>query len=219
MMTPISRHVILAAVIIVLFLSGPVSAAQSLVSESFTPNPPLVAGSSQHAVIQYAIASGTTFPKNHELQMQTDLQHAQWTLQVILDGNNAARQTVSGSTAFLSGELLSYSVNHDVRFTVTIDGAVPAAASGTVTVLDLVEIDNTGSIVPGSESVISQPVAGAGSPGAVTSPAVPTLTPPLVTTTPSAKSPGFSFVPCCAGIGLALCLCRLRRRHYLREIS
>lgn len=217
MMIPVQR--IFPVVAALLILSVPASAAQTLVSESFTPNPPFVTGGSQHAVIQYAIASGTTFPKNHEIQMQTDLQHAQWTIQVILDGNNAARQTASGSAAFLSGELLSYSVNHDVQFTVTIDGTVPATATGMVTVLQIVEIDNSGSIVPGSESVISQPVAGAGTPGVMTSPAVPTLTPLLVTTTPAAKSPGFSVMLCIAGILLASCLIGLRCRHGMAQIS
>jgi len=210
-MIPFSRTLLLAGALILL-VSSPACATQILTSESFTPNPPFVAGSSQHAVIQYAIASGTTFPKDHELQMQTSLEKAQWTIQVIVDGNNAARQTASGSAIFLSGELLSYSVNHDVGFTVTIDGTVPTAGS-TVTVLDLVEIDNTNNIVPGSESVISQPVGSGSVPAVMTSsPAVPTLTPPLVTTTPAAHSPGFSAAPGMAACGLAVCLILWRRR-------
>lgn len=210
-MTP-HLHYLFLAVVAMLCLVPAVSATQSLVSESFTPNPPLAPGGSQHAVIQYAITSGTTFPKDHELQMQTDLQNARWNIQVILDGNNAAQQTVSGSAAFLSGELLSYSVNHDVRFTVTIDGTVPATATGMVTVLQLVEIDNSGYVVPGSESTISQPVAGAGTTGVTTAPAVPTLTPPLVTTTQATKSSGFSVVLCIAGVGLVHCFRYMRYR-------
>lgn len=211
-MIPIPRILCLVAAIILL-LAVPASATQYLVSESFQPNPPLIPGGSQHAAIQYAIASGTTFPKNHELQMQTDLKDARWNIQVILDGNNAAQQTVSGSAAFLSGELLSYSVNRDVRFTVTIDGTVPVPAAGTVTVLRLVEIDNSGSIVPGSESIVSQPAGGtAGTVAGTTVPVVPTLTQPPVATSAAAKGPGFSFVSGIAGIGLALGLCCLRLR-------
>ncbi len=211
-MTPLFRYLPLA-VAVFLCLIPAVSATQSLVSESFTPNPPLAPGGSQHAVIQYAITSGTAFPKDHELQMQTGLQNARWNIQVILDGNNAAQQTVSGSAAFLSGELLSYSVNHDVRFTVTIDGTVPATATGAVTVLQLVEIDNSGHVVPGSESIISQPVAGTGITGIATAPAAPTLTPPLVTTTPAVKSSGFSVFLCIAGAGLVYCLRHMRYRR------
>lgn len=215
-MIKISRILCLMAAALLL-LAVPAAATQYLVSESFTPNPPLIPGGSQHAIIQYAIASGTSFPKNHELQMQTDLANARWNIQVILDGNNAAQQTASGSAAFLSGEILSYSVNHDVRFTVTIDGTVPSTAAGTVTILQLVEIDNSGTIVPGSQSIVSQPVEGAGTPGFTMAPAVPTLTQPVVAATSAAKSPGFSSVLGIAGIGLAFCLCCLRRRCRMPE--
>jgi hypothetical protein len=182
-----------------------------MASESFTPNPPLVPGGQQQLVAAFAIPSGTTFPKNHELQMQTDLTNAQWNIQVVLDGNNAAQQSASGSAAFINGEILSYSVNHDVLFTVTITGKVPASQSGTVTVLQLVEIDNTGSIVPGSEIAIVQPVAGATA-TVTAGTALPTLTPPLVTTSIPAQSPGFSSGVCFAGASLALCLFLWRRK-------
>jgi hypothetical protein len=145
----------------------------------------------QQVAATFVIPSGTTFPKDHELQLQTQLADAQWVIQVVVDGNNAARRTASGSAAFISGQLLSYSVNRDVGFTVTINGKVPASATGSVMVLELVEIDNTNNIVPGSEIAISQPVAGTGSAPAVTT--VPTMTPQLVSTAPPVtKTPGFS---------------------------
>lgn len=195
---------------LLLFLALPAAASPVLTSDSFNPGSPLVAGQ-QHVVASYVIPSGTTFPRNHELQMQTDLVDAQWTIQVIVDGNNAARQTASGSAAFVNGGILSYPANHDVGFTVTIDGIVPASATGTVTVLQLVEIDNTGNSVPGSQSVITQPVSGASITSVQT--AVPSLTPPLVTTTPPVmKSPGSA-----AGIGITGCclagLVWMRRRQ------
>ncbi|MFA6332702.1 MAG: hypothetical protein WCX22_07120 [Methanoregula sp.] len=204
-MNPMNR-LLLCGCILLLLVVLPASASLTLVSQSFTPNPPLVPGGQQQVVSTFAIPSGTSFPKTHNLQMQTGLENARWNIQVILDGNNAAQQTVSGSTAFINGEILSYSINHDVSFTVTITGTVPASATGTVTVLDLVEIDNTGGIVPGSEIVISQPVAGTTVAPVQTT--APTLTPPPVTTTspPVTKSPGFSLtitlIGCCVA-GLA----------------
>jgi len=202
---------LLCGCLLLLFIVLPAAASPILASESFTPNPPLVSGGQQQIMAAFAIPSGTTFPKNHEIQMQTDLTNALWNIQVILDGNNAAQQSVSGSAAFINGEILSYSVNHDVQFTVTINGKVPASQSGTVTVLQLVEIDNTGSIVPGSEIDIVQPVAGVTTPITV-EPTMPTLTPPVVTTAPPARSPGFSSVLCLAGASLALGLLLWRRR-------
>lgn len=143
-----------------LLLAGPVAAIAALTGESFCPNPPLVQGGSQHVNAQfYVIPSGsTTFNRGHVIQMQTTLQNAQWVIQVIVDGKNAARQTASGSAVFLNGALLSYPTNHDVSFTVTIDGIVPAAPDGQVLVLQADEIDNTGGVVPGSTISIVQPV-------------------------------------------------------------
>ena len=209
-MSPTWRS-LLCACILLLFLVLPAAASPLLASESFTPNPPLVPGDSSRLVATFVIPSGTTFPRSHNLQLQTDLVDARWTIQVTLNGNNAARQTASGSSAFINGEIISYSVNNDVAFTVTVTGTVPGTATGTVTVLDLVEIDNTGSIVPGSEIVISEPVAGTNS--ATGDTAVPTLTPPPVTTLPPVtRSPGFAAVLGVAGTCIAG-LVWLRRRQ------
>ena len=105
-----------------------VSATVVLSSDSFTPNPPLVPGTQQHVVATYAIipSGSTTFAKGHSLQMVTDLSAAKWSIQVTLDGRNAAQQSASGDAAFVNGELLSYSTNHDVGMIVTIDGHGPA---------------------------------------------------------------------------------------------
>ena len=209
-MNPMTRFLICGGVLLLL-IALPAAASPILASESFTPNPPLVPGGQQQVVSTFAIPSGTTFPRDHELQLQTQLENAKWDIQVIVDGHNAARQTASGSAAFINGMVLSYSVNHDVRFTVTINGNVPASSTGSVTVLDLVEIDNSNNIVPGSEIVISQPVAGTAVAPADTS--VPARTPQMVTTSPAVtKSPGFS-----AAIGILSCclagLAGMRRRQ------
>lgn len=209
-MNSLSRSLICGALLLLVAVL-PVAASPQLASESFIPNPPLVPGGEQQAVASLAIPSGTTFPKDHELQMTTQLENAKWNIQVIVDGHNSAQQTASGSAAFINGMILSYSVNHDVRFTVTVSGTVPSSASGTVTVIDLIEIDNNNTIVPGSEIVISQPVAGSPAVPAVTT--VPTLTPPAVTTAPApTKSPGFTLaagILACSLAGLAW----MRRRQ------
>jgi hypothetical protein len=209
-MTPMTRLLLCGGLLLLLAVL-PAAASPVLASESFVPNPPLVPGGQEQAVATFAIPSGTTFPKTHSLQLQTDLADAQWTIQVILDGNNAARQTASGSAAFINGEILSYSVNHDVQFTVTIKGNVPASATGTLTVLRMIEIDNTGGVVPGSEIDIVQPVAGTTPAQSLTN--VPTLTPPVITATPAtAKSPGFIGVLAILGCCLAGAV-RMRSRE------
>jgi hypothetical protein len=181
----------LLAVLCILIVS-PAAATLVLSDVAFTPNAPLTPGGQQQVVATYAIipSGSATFARGHSLQMQTNLTRAQWTVQVTLDGRDAARQTASGSAAFVNGELLSYSTDHDVGIVVTIDGTVPANASGSLMVLRVEELDNGGNLVPGSVLLVRQPVAGPASP-AIT-PVIPTLTPPLVTTPLPTRSPGFA---------------------------
>jgi len=212
---------ILCCGLLVLLLAGPAAAAQILTGTSLAPVPPLVPGGQQQLVAAYAIVSGTTFPKDHEIQMQTGLADARWTLQVILDGNNAARQTAAGNAAFLNGPLLAYPVNRDVSFTVTVSGIVPPGASGQLTLLQLEEIDNTGNIVPGSLSTVSEPVEGIGTSGVqslVQTPSTMTSPPPPRSPAPAlpapTRSPGFSAaaaLPALVAAGLVLLRSRKAR--------
>ena len=180
-------------VVLCLLLISPAAATLVLSNVAFTPDAPLVPGGQQKVVATYAIipSGSTTFARGHSLQMQTNLSRALWTVQVTLDGRDAARQTASGSAAFVNGEFLSYSTDHDVGIVVTIDGEVPADASRSLPVLTIKELDNGGNVVPGSVLAVSQPVAGSATPAATTS-AMPTLTPPLVTTPLPTRSPGFA---------------------------
>lgn len=188
------------ALIALIALAPAVSGTLVLSNVAFTPDAPLVAGSQQQVVAQYAVipSGSTTFARGHELQMQTGLADAKWSIQVTLDGRNAAYQTASGNAAFVNGELLSYSTNHDVGMIVKIDGVVPPDATTPLMVLQIDEIDNGGNIVPGSTLTISQPVAG---PVPVATP-VPTLTPPVVPPTTAPRAPGFfwavALAACCA---------------------
>jgi hypothetical protein len=181
--------------VIVLVLIAPVSASLVLSTVSFIPDAPLVPGGTQQATATYAIipAGSTTFARGHSLQLQTNLTGAAWSIQVTLDGRNAARQTASGSAAFVNGEILAYPTTRDVGLIVTIDGTVPPDAAGSVVVLTAKELDNGGNAVPGSELTISQPVAGSTISPATTP--LPTLTPPVVTTIPPKGSPGFAAPP------------------------
>ena len=191
---PTARYPLRIPVLVVLCLIilSPATATLVLSNVAFTPNAPLTPGGQQQVAATYVIipSGSSTFARGHSLQMQTDLTRAQWIVQVTLDDRNAARQTASGSAAFVNGELLSYSTDHDVGIVVTIDGSVPANASGSLGVLHVEELDNGGNVVPGSVLVVSQPVAGSASPAATS--AMPTLTPPLVTTTLPTRSPGFA---------------------------
>ena len=189
-------------VLVILLLFVPPAIAGLVPSGvSFTPDAPLVPGGQQHVVATYAVIP--PFSRGHSLQIQTDLTRAQWIIQVTLDGRDAARQTASGSVAFVNGALLSYSTDHDVGIVVTVDGTVPPEASGALMALQAEELDNAGNVIPVSVYAVSQPVAGPASPAATS--VVPTLTPPPVTTTVPKAAPGFA-MPAVVSIFIAAVL-------------
>lgn len=159
-----NRGLILSSLAIFLILLQviPATAIMILTGVSLAPNPPLLIGGQQHVTARYYVgpSGATTFIPGHQLQMQTELVNAQWNIQILVDGRNAARQSGTGATVFVNGALLSYSTNQDVSLDVTIDGVVPQTQANQVTVLLVKEIDNSGGVVPDSAILISQPLEG-----------------------------------------------------------
>ncbi|MDO9324374.1 MAG: hypothetical protein Q7T80_05370 [Methanoregula sp.] len=180
--------------IALLLMVTPTAATYVLTGVSYVPNPPLVIGGQQQVTAMYYIgpSGSTTFIRGHELQMQTALTNARWNIQVIQNGRNAAQQSVSGSAAFVNGEILSYPNSNDITLSVTVDGAVPQSPGEQVMLLQVEEIDNSNNIVPGSIITISQPVAG--QPVTAAPAVLPTLTPTVLPPLPTpTKSSGFLF--------------------------
>ena len=192
----------LAAFVLII---SPVAATLALSDVSFTPNPPMVPAQPQQVSAKiWVIPSGaTTFASGHEIQLQTTLANAQWDIQIIVDGVPAAHQTAQGNAAFINGALLSYQTNRDVSIVVNVAGTVPANTGSSLMVMQIQELDNNGSIVPGSVITIIQPTT-----VSTTTPIIPTI--PVVTpikttlslTSSPTRAPGFSFL---GGIG-ALCI-------------
>lgn len=197
--------IISSVLIVFLIMVIPATATYTLSYVSYTPNPPVVIGGQQNLTAMYYVgpSGATTFVKGHELQMQTDLANAQWNIQVILNGRNAAQQSASGHAAFVNGALLSYSTNNDVSLSVTIDGVVPQTQSDQVMLLQVEEIDNSGNVVSGSVITLSQPVAGL--PATAEETTLPTRTPTIVPPSPT-KSSGFLLTAGILAFGLAFLL-------------
>jgi len=191
------------AIVVILLQAIPATAITTLNGVSCTPNPPLLIGKQQHVTARYYVSpsGATTFIPGHQLQMQTELVNAQWNIQVLVDGRNAARQSGSGATVFVNGALLSYSTNQDVSLAVTIDGIVPQTQANQVMVLLVKEIDNSGGMVPDSMIVISQPVEG--EPATSTKAVLPAPSPAIILPSPS-KSNGFPVTTGIFAIGLVL---------------
>jgi hypothetical protein len=178
-------------VVVILLQITPASAIMTLTNVSYVPDPPLLINRQQHVTAHYYVgpSGATTFIPGHQLQMQTELVNAQWNIQILVDGRNAARQSALGSTVFVNGALLSYSTNQDVSLDVTIDGLVPQEQATQVMVLLVKEIDNSGSVVPGSSILISQPVAG--QPATSSQTVLSTPAPAFILPSPT-KSTGFT---------------------------
>ncbi len=196
-MKPKPIHTVLLLAISVGLLFVPAGAKIMLTDTTLQPAAvPLMPLAPQKVVAKVAIipSGATTFPQGHSLQMRTSLSGAAWNTQVLVDGIAAAQQSASGDAAFVNGYLLSYGTNHDVSLSVAVTGAVPATPGPEVLLLKIDEIDNTGSVVPGSTITIRQPVAVA--------PVIPssTLSGPAIT--PAQAGAGTGPAPTQAGGGL-----------------
>jgi hypothetical protein len=226
----------LCGIAVLLLTAPPVAAASfSLSNVTYLPAPPLVPGGQQHVDAQFdllpsatcfmysanicsSFSPGTcpfyflgpcTFYPGHELQLQTALLGARWTIQVVVDGHNSAMQTARGSAAFINSFLISYSSYHDVSLIITIDGTVPQGSGSQVMVLKIDEIDENNTIVPGNSVILIQPIAGMAA-TAVPTP-LPTLSLALIPTSESkTQLPGFSCLAALAGVGLGMLFLRGR---------
>ena len=204
----------LAAFVLII---SPVAATLALSDVAFTPNPPMVPAQPQQVSAKiWVIPSGaTTFASGHEIQLQTTLTNAQWNIQVIVDGIPAAHQTAQGNAAFINGALLAYSTDRDVSIVVNVAGTVPANAGSSLMVMQIQELDNNGSVVPGSVITIIQPTTVSTATPVI--PTIPVVTPIKTTLplTPSpTRAPGFSLF---GGISALCIVAVVTTGYYSRE--
>ena len=199
-----------------IFIISPVAATFALSDVSLSPKPPMVPAQPQQVSAKiWIIPSGaTTFASGHAIQLQTGLANAQWNIQVVVDRIPAAHQTAQGSTTFINGALISYQTTRDVALVINVSGTVPASAGSSLMVMQSEEIDNNGSIVPGSVITITQPTTV--TPGTLVTPTVPPNTPTKTTQPPSSptRAPGFSLF---GGIGALCIVAVVTAGYYSRE--
>ncbi len=100
----------------------------------------------------------TTFNSGHSIQITTGLLSPVWDVQVLVNGNPAAKIPDQGNAVFINGYLLSYPENQDVSVLVRLTGTVPASSGQDIVLLQAEEIDNSGNIVPGSTRTVTEPV-------------------------------------------------------------
>jgi hypothetical protein len=136
------------------------------------------------ATVQIIPQGPTTYIEGYTLVLSTGLDRAVWSVIVLVDGRSAAVFEKSGETVFVDGYLLSYPTSRDVAVSVSVDGYAPSGNPGSpFTVLQIVELNNQGQLVSGSEETVSRRLAS--SPITPPTSIVPTKSPVLET---SAKS-------------------------------
>jgi hypothetical protein len=150
------------AVILVIFaLIMPVSATFQIQQSELNPSKtPLQPGEQQSvtAIIAIIPQGTTTFIEGNQLQLTTGLVNPQWDVQVMVNGIPAAAIPAKGNTVFINGFLLSYPTNDDVSVSGSVTGIVPAGVSS-VNLLQVLQLNNAGQIIPGAVQSISEPVA------------------------------------------------------------
>lgn len=190
-----------AVILVIFLLIIPVSATfqvqQSAINPSTTPLQP---GEKQSvtAVIAIIPQGATTFIEGNQLQLTTGLVDPQWDVQVMVNGRAAAVIPVRGNTAFINGFLLSYPTSDDVSVSASVTGIVPAGVSS-VNLLQVLQLNNAGQVIPGAVQAISEPVATPATPVLTATP-LPATPPATMVPLPPTRAPGFSPVILISGL-------------------
>lgn len=212
-----ARHGICVLVALLAFAAIVLPASATLILSAPTLNPstiPLSPGSYQsvNATLTLIPSGDTTFNSQHSVQITTDLNQPVWYVQVFKNGIGAAVIPTLGNAVFINGYLLSYPSNNDVSVAIGVSGITPSTPGANVTLLQVEEIDNTNTVVPGSVSTVTEPVAGTVATSSASLPAN-TPQPASVPATATRQSPGFSslFGMTALCIGGIILIMRLKR--------
>jgi hypothetical protein len=104
------------------------------------------------ATVEIIPSGSMTFASGHTLVFSTDMKNARWDIRVMVDGIQGAVIGKNTDHLFVNGYLLSYPTDRDVSVSVHLEGAAPENAERMpFSLLRVVELNNQGMIVGGSE--------------------------------------------------------------------
>ncbi len=185
--------------IFLIFLLYGISAASAtlyLTESSVSPNAPQIFSDTPAQVsgtITIVPSGSTTFSRDNRIQMSTPLDQAMWTAVVIVNGHQAAQFEQPGPYLFINGYLLSYPSTSSVSIDFRVNGSAPRVnAPQQSPFLTIVELNNQGTVVPGSTLKVIQTVIPVNTtlPTTIISPSPSTAMTTTVQTTPTSL-PGF----------------------------
>jgi hypothetical protein len=98
--------------------------------------------------VDFTASGDETFPSGDELQMSTDLDSAQWTYSLVLDGVDAVQPATSGRVLTVSGWVLSYPSSIEEALKITLQGKAPVVAQTTnKTMIRVAEYDSHSNLI------------------------------------------------------------------------
>jgi hypothetical protein len=116
-------------------------------SGSMTANTPVIVTFK----IQISGAGDETFASDDELQLSTDLEKAQWSYSLVLDGIDMPQPDNSGRVLSVSGWVLSYPSEKEESLQVTLQGISPTVSTTTEkSMIKITEYDGHGNPIAGS---------------------------------------------------------------------
>lgn len=116
-------------------------------SGSLTPGTPVIVTFK----VDFSASGDETFPSGNEIQMSTDLESAQWSHTLVLDGVEAAQPSASGRVLTVSGWILSYPSSVEEMLKVTVQGKAPTTSQTTnKTIIKVCEYDSHGNLLSSS---------------------------------------------------------------------
>jgi len=147
------QRIILAAVFLVVCI--PFVSAWNVESYTVTPTGPLPQNAPVTVtfVVDFpAEASELTFPAGSDLVLTTGLAKPAWSYTITTgDGGSSTTPAVYNQTLDLNGLLLSYKGHGSEAMSVTLAGTAPVVpAPANITVLEVHEVDRTGTVLTGS---------------------------------------------------------------------
>jgi hypothetical protein len=147
---------VIGILIVIISCIGIASATISVGNIVISPSGDLVSGLTQSSAnfkVNFGSSGGHTFESSNSLQMETELEDATWTYNVILDGVENPAKTEAGPNIRLSGWELSYPSDREISLKVKVAGTAPVVTNSTEKIIMRVRELGTGNTLVGTDVV------------------------------------------------------------------
>ena len=155
-MSRLLQVTVIGILIVIISIVGVASATISVGNINMSPSGDLVSGLTQSSAtfkVNFASSGGYTFDSSNSLQMETELENATWTYNVVLDGVENPAKTEAGPNVRLSGWELSYPSDREISLNVKVSGTAPVVTTSAEKIIMRVRELGSGNTLVGTEVV------------------------------------------------------------------